>query len=294
MKQQLSEINLITQGTRLSIVARHIVDGFLIGLHRGTRRGTGSEFSQFRSYQPGDDIRQVDWKMYARSDRYYIKEAETESSVTVRFFLDASASMNYTENSFSRFTWSALSTAALGTLAHKQGDAIALHIVNNETRLDLSPKRGKNQLYRFYSLLESAECSGKWPESTDWITDIMNSRRRELWIVCSDMLDGTEPWKSFTDTASAFGHEIQFLQILGGKELNLSLEDVVTVQDPESNQKLNIRTESVRDEYLENLKTYRKALAKAVISKKSNLHLLRMDTPVNRALQLFLEQRKRI
>ena len=94
MSIKSEELDFLRSGINLGLLAKNIVNGFLIGQHKGTRRGIGSEFSQYRSYQSGDDIRQIDWKMYVRSDRYYIKEAETETSVTIRIFIDASASMN--------------------------------------------------------------------------------------------------------------------------------------------------------------------------------------------------------
>src|SRR5215203_7375459 len=86
----------------LSLVARMVVDGFTAGLHASRKRGAGLEFSQYRSYQPGDDLRSLDWKMFARSDRYYIRESEIETSISVRFLVDASASMNHEDVGFSK------------------------------------------------------------------------------------------------------------------------------------------------------------------------------------------------
>lgn len=294
MSQISTEIRSLISGTRLSIIARHLVDGFLVGMHSGTRRGTGTEFSQYRSYQPGDDIRLIDWKMYARSDRYYIKEADIETSVTIRFFLDSSASMLYEENGFTRFQYSSLLTAAFGTLAHQQGDGIALHIVNEENRVDLQDRRGKNQLNQFYNLLETAKCKSKWPDSSDWILECLTSRKRELWIVVSDMLDGTEAWKSFMKLGETFGHEIQFLQILGEKEINLDLGKIITVRDPESRSEKNIRTKSVRSRYLDNLQKYQDELSEAVTGKRSRLDLLTMDQPIAKALRIIVNRRGKI
>lgn len=289
-----TEIRSLISGTRLAILARQIVDGFMVGMHSGTRRGAGTEFSQYRSYQPGDDLRQIDWKMYARSDRYYIKEAEIETSVTIRFFLDSSASMLYEENGFTKFRYSSLLTAAIGTLAHQQGDGFALHIVNSDKRTDLQNRRGKNQLNQFYNVLETAECKGTWPESEEWILDCMSSRKRELWVVISDMIDSLEPWKSFMKLGETFGHEIQFLQVLGDLEINLSFDKVITLRDPESGKEQNIRTKSVRNRYAENLNKYLKELDEAVTGKKSRLELLTMDQPVVRSLQIISKRRARL
>ena len=289
-----TEIRSLISGTRLAILARQIVDGYMVGMHSGTRRGAGTEFSQYRSYQPGDDLRQIDWKMYARSDRYYIKEADIETSVTIRFFLDSSASMLYEENGFTKFRYSSLLTAAIGTLAHQQGDGIALHIVNSDKRTDLQNRRGKNQLNQFYNILETAECEGTWPESGEWLLDCMTSRNRELWVVISDMIDGLEPWKSFMKMGETFGNEIQFLQILGDLEMNLRFDKVITLRDPESGKEQNIRTKSVKDRYAKSLQNYLKDLDEAVTGKRSRLDLLTMDQPVVQALQIISKRRARL
>lgn len=294
MSIKSEELDFLRSGINLGLLAKNIVNGFLIGQHKGTRRGIGSEFSQYRSYQPGDDIRQIDWKMYVRSDRYYIKEAETETSVTIRIFIDASASMNYVENGVSRWNYAALISAALGTLAVQQGDAIALHVVNEETQLNLKEKRGKAHLNRLFQLLESVHCKGKWPESMDWLPDVLSSHQRELWVVCSDMLDGVERWKTFVKMSEALGHEVQFLQILGKNELHLDLADNATVQDPESQQRLNIQTKVIRERYLSNLNAYLKELKDALVSRTSNIHLMTMDESIQNALFRFLKLRERL
>jgi uncharacterized protein (DUF58 family) len=294
MKREPEELDVLRSGVNLGLLAKHIVDGFMIGMHKGTRRGIGSEFSQYRSYQPGDDIRQIDWKMFARSDRYYIKESETESSVTVRFFLDMSASMKYEENGITRFQYATLVTAVLATIASQQGDAVALHLVNNEEHRSLSEKRGKAHLNRFIHLLENVNCKGHWPESTDWLTDNLNAYSRELWIVCSDLLDGEQRWETFIQLSKSVGHEIQFLQILGYDELHLEIEEAVTVEDPESHATKNIRTSAVREKYLQNLHAYLEELKTGLLSPRTNLFTMQMNQPVRDALFEFLKLRERL
>lgn len=292
MSELTKEIASLASGGRLSILARHIVDGFLMGLHRGTRRGTGSEFSQYRSYQPGDDIRLIDWKMYGRSDRYYIREADVETSVTLRLFLDASASMRYAENGYDRFRYASLIIAVLGTLAHRQGDAFALHIVNDREQLLLREGRDTQHLNRFYEMIESAVCDGSWPGSPGWLYESLNSGQRELWVVCSDMLDGLDPWISFVKTAGISGSETHFLQILGADEVNLPEQKMMTVKDPEQRQIRNIRTAAVRNQYQANLEKYLDELKNRVMSEKTSLDLVTMDTPVGTALRHILQRRQ--
>lgn len=292
-KELPSEIGDLLAGAGLSLLARQVVDGFLIGQHHGTRRGTGTEFSQYRSYQPGDDIRLIDWSMFARSDRYYIKESETETSVTVRFFLDASASMAYSENGLKRIDYASLIVASLATLAHRQGDSVGLHIVHSGHRTDLAPRRKKEQLNFLYKELETVECRGTWPESADWLTEC-TSRQSELWIFCSDMLDGTETWEDIRVLGETFGHELLFLQVLGDDELELNLDGAATVRDPESRLERTIRAASVKETYQSNLQHYLSQLDEAVGARRSERELFTMSQPVRDLLRTYLEKRSRI
>ena len=293
IRERPSEIGAMLSGAGLPLIARRVTDGFLAGIHRGTRYGEGIEFSQFRGYQPGDDLRRIDWKMYGRSDRFYIKEAETDSSVTVRFFLDSSASMLYSENGYTRIQYGALLTASLAALAHRQGDAVALHIVNSRTNTKLDPSRGKNQLNHLYNKLEQVKCEGTWPEETEWLSGFIN-RRKELWIVCSDMLDGSDTWKLFSDLATTSGHEIRFMQILGRKELDLTYDSVVTLKDPESGDQQVVNADRVREKYIENLSQYLKELDISVTGRYSKIFNVTMDEPVVHSLHKFLLWRAKI
>ena len=292
-REHPSEIGNLLSGAGLEILAKQVVDGFLIGLHHGTRHGTATEFSQYRSYQPGDDIRLIDWKMFARSDRYYIKESETETSVTVRFFLDRSASMAYEENGLKRIDYASLVVASLATLAHRQGDSVGLHIVDSESRTDLAPRRKKQQLNHMYELLESVDCQGTWPAASEWITKC-TSHQNELWIFCSDMLDGPESWQSIRELGEIFGHEQLYFQILGEDEIELNLEGVSTVRDPETLMERTIRASTVRESYKTNLQAYLSRLDDAVIGRQSERELFTMNRPVADLLRTYLGKRSRL
>src|ERR1700710_245431 len=125
----------------LSLVAKTVVDGFMIGLNKSTVKGPGLEFSQYRSYQPGDDLRWLDWKMYARSDRYYIRESEIETSISIRFLMDASASMNHEDNGFTKMEFARYIAAALGCVANFQNDSVGLYVFKNDSLFMLPAKK---------------------------------------------------------------------------------------------------------------------------------------------------------
>src|ERR1700760_4101353 len=112
----------------LSLAARQTIAGFMAGINKSKVKGPGMEFSQYRSYQPGDDLRWLDWKRYARSDRYYIRESEIETSISVRFLIDASKSMEHRDGSYAKIDYARYLAASLGWLANIQGDAIGLYV----------------------------------------------------------------------------------------------------------------------------------------------------------------------
>ncbi len=112
----------------LNLAAKATIDGFMSGINKSTVKGQGLEFSQYRSYQPGDDLRSLDWKMFARSDRYYIRESEIETNIAVRFLVDASASMNHADGEMTKIEYARYLVASLAYLANLQGDAIGLYV----------------------------------------------------------------------------------------------------------------------------------------------------------------------
>src|SRR5205085_10564008 len=119
------------------------------GSNRSQSIGIGYEFSQYRSYEPGDDLRLLDWKMYARSERYYIKQSEVETNITVKFILDASKSMGYKEDGLSKLAYGKVMTAALGYLARKQSDTYGLYTINNKQVRSVDPRFEQQQFMRF-------------------------------------------------------------------------------------------------------------------------------------------------
>ncbi|MGH7455044.1 MAG: DUF58 domain-containing protein, partial [bacterium] len=171
----------------LHLLAKTVVDGFMLGTNQSPFPGAGLEFSQYRSYQPGDDLRRVDWKMYARSDRYYVRESETETSITIRFVLDASASMAHEDGGVTKFDYARFLIASLGYLAHSQGEAIGLAIINEAPSLHLPPKRDHQQLHRFLHDLERAKPAGIWPNWATLEGTLTGSQKRELIVLVSDL-----------------------------------------------------------------------------------------------------------
>src|SRR5215218_6003472 len=153
MQHRLIEPKTLAAVKNLPLLAKTVVDGFMTGYNRSLKRGSGVEFSQYKSYQPGDDLRQLDWKMFARSDRYYIRESEVDTSIRVRFIVDASASMAHWDEHLSKMNYARFLVAALAYLAYTQGDAIGLYVLaedrpNKNRLVNLTPKHDTMHLQR--------------------------------------------------------------------------------------------------------------------------------------------------
>src|SRR6056297_1367973 len=133
----------------LSLISRIVVEGYTSGLNRSKSVGPGMEFSQYRGYEPGDDLRLLDWKMLARSGRYYIKQSEVETHISVKFVLDASQSMQHEEQGLSKIDFARVMIASLAWLAHSQGDAVGLYALNNYKLRSIQPKVQKKHFNRF-------------------------------------------------------------------------------------------------------------------------------------------------
>jgi uncharacterized protein (DUF58 family) len=147
----------------LELVARIIVEGYMSGSNPSQSIGIGYEFSQYRSYEAGDDLRLLDWKMYARSERYYIKQSEIETNITVKFIVDASRSMDHKESGLSKLGFAKVITAALAYLARKQSDTYGLLTANSRHVRAVEPRFEQQQFMRFLNELINAKSEGRWP-----------------------------------------------------------------------------------------------------------------------------------
>ena len=172
----------------LPLLAKTVVEGFLAGQNQSLRRGAGLEFSQYRSYEPGDDLRQLDWKMFARSERYYIKQSEIETNITVKFMLDASRSMAYKESALTKLEISKVMIAALAYLARKQSDTYGLYAVNNQHISVVQPRFEQQQFMRFLNELIHVKAESTWKKGNG-LEHIYSHQGKEMILFFTDMYD---------------------------------------------------------------------------------------------------------
>jgi len=289
-------VSLITPKTlaalkNLALLARTVVDGFMMGAQKSVQKGSGMEFSQYRSYQPGDDLRQLDWKLFARSDRYYIREAETENSITVRLLLDASASMNHEDEDIAKMQYARWLAAALAYLAHGQGDAVGLFALSGGNVRSLTPRRDAQHLQRLFYQLERIQPGSTFPGKEEVSQMLNGSTGRALTVLLTDLYESQREITRLAGQLSAHGHEVIVFHLMAPNELSLNYGGHVTLEDWETGQQVEVTTDQFRGTYLQALQTHLAATRRGLLENGVAYRLQRTDQPLDEALREFLRHR---
>lgn len=221
----------------VSLVIRHVLAGLGHGIHAGRERGAGVEFSEYRAYAPGDEWRRVDWKLLARTDRYYVREAERDSHVAVWLVLDATASMAEPSRSLSGVDklWFARTVlSCLAAIAQRQGDAFGL-IVAGAGRIDFTPAaRGPRQMQRVLAQLSRARPGGALPDANTLRASLHFARAPSLVFAVSDGLDWPSPWSEALLRLRAMQHDVRLLCLQTEAEAQGRFAAGTGYRDPEA------------------------------------------------------------
>ncbi|MGE5927036.1 MAG: DUF58 domain-containing protein [Gemmatimonadota bacterium] len=275
----------------LELVARRIVDGFMFGTHPSRVQGAGVEFSQYRSYQPGDDIRRIDWKLFARSDRYFLRESEVETSVSVRILLDASDSMRQAEDGVSKFEYARLLAAALATLAFRQGDAVALTALLDGGARALPPNRGRGHLGRILRELEQLAPAGTWPGWRSAEGTLLSGAGRSVIFALTDLHERSTEIRAALTKLAALGHDVAVLHLVGRRELEFDYGDDLIFEELETGRTLEVTGAEARAHYLHSLDAALRTLELDLGEQRIEYTRIRLDTPLDAALRQALARR---
>lgn len=232
----LSTSALIAQTSDLDLIIRHVLAGLGHGLHAGRERGAGVEFSEYRAYAPGDEWRRVDWKLMARADRYYVREAERDSHVAVWLWLDATASMAEPSRSIAGLDklWFARTVlACVAAIAQRQGDAFGL-VVCSADKVDFTPaSRGPRQLNRVLAQLAKARPEGALPSSGKLRASLHFAGSPSLIFAASDFLDWPSPQSEALLRLRRMRHDVRALCLQTQAERDASFPLDQAYRDPE-------------------------------------------------------------
>jgi uncharacterized protein (DUF58 family) len=277
----------------LDLVAKTVVDGFVNGLHRSPDFGFSQEFAEYRAYSPGDDLRHVDWNVFARTERAYLKRYRGETNSILTVLLDASNSMKFSSHSVSKMDYARFIAASLFYLAiQNQRDAAGLIVFDDEIRTYIRPSTRQGQLHRLLSGLEQAEPHAR----TDFAKPLNHFqqflRRRGIVVFISDFYDSPEHIVRTIEPLRFHGNEVVLFHVLDPKEIRPEIVEPSTLIDLETHDRIEITPDYVRDEYRKKFDAHVEALRDKTRGAGMDYHLLVTDRPLDDALREYLSIRQ--
>lgn len=286
----------VSRISRLDLVARLVVEGFITGLHRSPYHGFSVEFSEHRPYMPGDPLRDIDWKAYAKSDRLYVKQYEEETNLKAYILLDISGSMNFKAGApLSKFRYATSLAAALSYLMLKQRDAVGLLLYHHQIETYIPPRSMQSHLQVLLKTIEQAQPQKETKMAPAFHDLAERISRRGLVIVLSDLLDDPAEVLKGLRHFRHLGHEVIVFHLLDPRERDLDFRDETRFYDLEApDETLTTQPRHIHHEYRammdDLIQSYRTGCAEARI----DYALLDTATPFDTALSRYLAQRKKI
>ena len=268
----------------LELRAKHVVEGFWNGLHRSPYHGFSVEFTEYRQYSPGDDTRYLDWRLYARTDRYYIKKFEDETNLRCHLLVDNSRSMDFGTLGYTKAEYANTLAATLAYFLYQQGDAIGLLTFDEQIREYLPARHRTGHLRHLMLALESPAAGAATDLSAPLRRILELVKKRGVLVFITDLLAPIETLQKSLFGLTASGHEVVLFQLLDPAELSFSFEKAVMFRDVESGRDLFIEPQEIRKEYLVKLEAHNAAAKKMC----QELGISFYQIPSNKPLELVL------
>lgn len=293
LRTRFIEPDVLSQIANLELLARGVVEGFIAGLHQSPHKGLSVDFMEYRPYIPGDDLRHVDWKVYARTDRYYVKEYEDETNTHLHLLVDTSRSMEYASGEHpTKRTYAFYLAAALAYLAAGQRDAPGLTLFDNDVRLQLPARLSDQHLHVLFNTLEEAGPGGTTDVGKPLHRLAQRTSERGIVVLISDLLDDPERIAEGLEHFRYRGHEVIVFHVMDPQEIQFDLgEHAVKLKDLETEEELLMEPALTREAYLDSLRTYRRALERSCGALGADYTLLTTDQPLDFALFAYLKAR---
>jgi uncharacterized protein (DUF58 family) len=278
----------------MELVARQVVEGFLTGRHRSPYHGFSVEYLDHRAYSPGDEIRTIDWKILARTDRYFVKLFEDETNLRAYILLDCSRSMAFQSGKVSKLEYGGYLAAALSYLMLHQNDAVGLVTFDSSIRQFLGPRARPTQFRRILELLEPVAGEGDTDVGTILHQVAERIRRRGLVIVISDLIDNASRIANGLQHFRHDRHEVIVFQVLDDAELTFPYDRTTRFKDIEGTGRVVANPKSLRARYLERLQAFLDSLQSACYERGISYNLANTQQPYDQFLAAYLEKRARL
>jgi uncharacterized protein (DUF58 family) len=276
---------------RLELRAQHVVEGFLAGMHRSPYFGRSVEFLQHREYTWGDDLRHVDWKVWAKQDRYYVKQYEEDTNLRCMFLVDVSASMRYGAGAMTKYEYACTLAASLAYLALRQQDAVGCISFDDAPRMTLPVRTKRNQLDSVIQALEASVPSQK----TDLYRVLRHAAesypRRGMMVLISDLLVERDGLFRGLRLLRSRGHDLLVFHVLDDDELDFPFNGPTRFEGLELDRSLGCNPRALREGYLASLGKYLEEIRRGCSLNNVDYALLRTAQPLDAALSTYLSDR---
>ncbi len=277
--------------SNLELKARLIVEGYISGLHKSPYHGFSVEFAQHREYTPGDDIRHIDWKVYGRSDRYYIKQYEEETNLISYFLLDSSASMQFRSQGMSKYEYACHIVASLAYLILQQQDAAALCLFDESVKKVLPPSSNPAYLRDIVKEISSVEPSEKSNLNQVFMDISQRLKKRGLVVIVSDLFDNINNVLAGLRNIRNRKHDVIVLHLLDRDEIEMPLQRLTLFEGLEQDIKILANPRALRNAYLEEIQKFLRELKSGCISHRIDYAQIITDSSLDVALGAYLATR---
>ena len=286
--------DIISRLNNLSLKARFVVEGFIVGLHKSPYHGFSVEFSEHRAYGAGDEIRHVDWKLWGKTDRFFIKQFEEETNLKSYLLVDQSLSMTYKSKTMTKLEYAQILAASLGYLMLKQQDAVGLTLFDDRIRVNIPARSKRSHLNIILSKMQNIIAG---PETT--IAPVLHKtaeaiKKRGLIILISDLFDDPDKVLSGLQHFRYKGHEVIVFHVLDPQELTLDFTQRTRFRDMESGEEIVTDPWHIQSDYQKSMEQFCDYIKSNCRQKNIDYVQLSTDLPLDMALSEYLIKRKRI
>jgi uncharacterized protein (DUF58 family) len=292
MLQRFLDPTILAGISGLDLVAKTVVDGFIAGLHRSPDFGFSQEFAEYRAYTPGDDLRHVDWNVYARTERMYLKRYRGETNTQLTILLDASRSMKFTSGPVEKLEYGRFLAASLAYLAHSQRDATGLIIFDEEVRNYVRPSSRQGQLARILYALDNAKVGTRTNFAHPFLTLQEFLRRRGLVVAISDFWEQPELIIKTVEPLRYRGNELVLFHVLDPEEIRPKMRHPALLEDLETGEAMEVSPDYTSHEYRDKLDAHLEDLSTRAKAAGIDYFLIDTSRPLDAALREYLAIRK--
>lgn len=283
---------VLSEIANLDLIAKTVVEGFISGLHRSPDFGFSQEFAEYRAYTPGDDLRHVDWNVYARTEKAYLKRYRGETNTTLMVLLDASASMGFSSTAISKFDFAKFLASALVYLAHLQRDSAGLIVFHDDIANFVRPSARQGQLMRLLHGIDAAQIGTRTDYRRPFFELQQVLKRRGITVLISDFFEDPDRIIETVRPLRFRGNELVLFQVLDPRELEPQLGEAVVLRDMETGHALEVSPDYARHEYRQKMTAHIEDLRKKAQGAGIDYFLLRTDRPLDAGLREYFTVRK--